>query len=178
MQIDRPIAIALILFAILLLCFFYVVPEYNKLGKLQTELGNKQAEYNAQFEYYNAIAATYAGLQNHKDDIIKIDDALPLDPALGKLIYFLPLTAKENGLVVKDLFLSKSYSGSTAGEPSNTVKDVIFSTDVSGDYTSLERFLVALEKSSRIFEVTSISFGSDTATALQNYSLQIKTHSY
>ena len=48
MQIDRPIAIALILFIILLLVFFLVVPEYNTFKSLQTQLGEKKAEYNAE----------------------------------------------------------------------------------------------------------------------------------
>ena len=89
MQIDRPIATALILFIILLLVFFLVVPEYKTFGKLQEELGEKKAEFNAQFDYYNAIANTYQQLQGRKDDIKKIDDALPQDPALGRVIYFL-----------------------------------------------------------------------------------------
>ena len=84
MQIDRPITIALILFIILLLVFFLVVPEYNTFKNLQTELGEKTAEYNAEYDYYHAISKTYYDLQSHQDDIQKIDDALPTDPDSGK----------------------------------------------------------------------------------------------
>ena len=92
MTIDRPIAIALTLFIILVLVFFLVVPEYNTFTTLQTQLGEKIAEFNAQHDYYAAIAKTYDDLQKHQDDIKKIDTALPAlpqDPTLGKLIYFL-----------------------------------------------------------------------------------------
>jgi len=179
MTIDRPITIALTLFIILLLIFFLVVPEYNTFGKLQTELGIKKAEFNAEFDYYAAIAKTYYDLQSRQDALKKIDDALPnlpQNPTLGKLVYFLQETIKENGLIAKDLFLSKS-SSSNVGVDASNVKDIVFSVDLLGDYPSLERFMASLEKSSRIFEITSISFGSASGPPY-SFSLQIKTHSY
>jgi len=190
MQIDRPIAIALTLFIILLLVFFLVVPEYNTFGKLQTQLGEKKAEFNAEFDYYAAISKVYFDLQGRQDDIKKIDDALPSYPSLGNLIYFLQKTAKDNGLMVKDLFLSKSSQGSAGSNVSDNVKDIVFSINLLGDYASLEGFAVSLEKSSRILEITNISFGSASAPSLESsqsqfqiqqtysFNLQIKTHSY
>lgn len=177
MQIDRPIAIILTLIATLVLVYVLVLPEYNTFTKLQTELGIKKAEFNAEYDYYAAINKTYRDLQNRPDDIKKIDDALPQDPALGKLVYFLQGTAKENGLVVKDLSLSKSSTNSTATTSSN-VKSINFSMDLLGNYASLEGFMMALEKSSRLFEITTISFGSVQAGETYNFNLQIKTYSY
>jgi Tfp pilus assembly protein PilO len=177
MTIDRPIAIALILFITLLLVFFLVLPEYNTFGALQTQLGEKKAEYAAEFDYYAAITKTYYDLQSRQDDIQKIDDALPQDPGIGQLAYFLQETAKENGLMLKDLFLSKSSQGSVSSGISNSIKDMVFSIDLSGDYPSLENFIISLEKSSRIFEITSISFGSASGPPY-SFSLQIETHSY
>ena len=57
MQVDRPIAAAIILFIILLLVFFLVTPEYKTFKKLQSELGEKKAEFNAEFDYYAEITA-------------------------------------------------------------------------------------------------------------------------
>jgi len=181
MTIDRPIAIALIFFIILLLIFFLLSPEYNTFRKLQIELAEKTAEFNAEHDYYAATDRLYFDLQSRKDDIKKIDDALPQDPTLGKLIYFLQETAQANGLIVKNLFLSKSSLSSTninvGDNVSNNVKDIVFSMDILGNYPSLENFIISLEKSSRIFEIISISFGS-ASEQLYNFSLQIKTHSY
>jgi Tfp pilus assembly protein PilO len=177
MHIDRPIAIALILFTILLLVFFLVMPEYNKFKSLQSELGEKRAEYNAEHVYYNAIAETYAELQSRKDDVQKIDNALPESTDFGEVIYYLQQTAKENGLVVKNLFLSKLSSPEAQTGANNTVKDIIFSIDLSGDYPSLLGFMADLEKSARMFEINSISFGSAVKPPY-SFSLQIKTYSY
>ncbi|MCX6723605.1 MAG: type 4a pilus biogenesis protein PilO [Candidatus Staskawiczbacteria bacterium] len=176
MTVDRPIAIALILFIILLLVFFLVVPEYNAFTGLQTELGQKKAEFRAEYDYYAGTDRTYFDLQSRKDDIKKIDDALPQDPSSGKLIYFLQKTAKDSGLILKDIFLSKPSSGNTT-TAAGTVKTLIFSLDLSGSYESLLGFMMSLEKSSRIFEVTGISFSSPKDSA-GSFSLQVKTYSY
>jgi len=178
MHIDRPISIALILFIILLMVFFLVVPEYKTFAELQTDLGKKKAEFDAEFDYYAAITKVYDDLQIRSEEIKAVDDALPQDPTFGKLVYFLQLTAEGNGLTVKDLFLSKTSSGSVESNGEEGVRDVIFSIDLIGSYSSLESFIVSMEKSSRIFEVTNISFGSASGSQLGNFSLQIKTHSY
>ncbi|MCX6721394.1 MAG: type 4a pilus biogenesis protein PilO [Candidatus Staskawiczbacteria bacterium] len=192
MRIDRPIAIAVILFIILVLVFFFVKPEYKNFRDLQITLAEKKAEYNAQVEYYNAITKTYSDLQAHKDQIKKIDDALPQEPSLGKLVYYLQKTSAENGLIVKSLFLAKAASNLPNDQKNKSeMKDITFSMSVLGDYVSLEKFLVSLEKSSRIFETSSISFGSGSTQQpvipgqpqfqtqqIYDFSLQIKTHSY
>jgi len=190
MQIDRPIAIALILFIIILLIFFLVWPQYQNFKALQTSLGEKKAEFNAEYDYYEAITKTYLDLQSRQDDISKIDNALPQDQELGKLVYYLQETATQNGIMVKDLFLSKSAPASAQAGISNSVKDIIFSLDILGDYPSLEKFMIALERSARIFEITNISFGSGMQTSqgssqsqfqtqqVYSFNLQIKTHSY
>jgi len=177
MQIDRPIAIALTLFVILLLIFFLVTPEYNTFKTLQTQLGEKKAEFNAEFDYYAEIAKTHNDLQAHQDDLKKVDGALPQNPVFGTLIYFIQETAKGNGLIIKDLFLSQSSPTSSQTNAGKSVRDTVFSTDLLGGYASLENFIISLEKSSRIFEVTNISFNSVSGPPY-SFSLQIKTHSY
>ena len=190
MTVDRPIAIALILFAILLLVFFLAYPEYQKFKSLQLELGQKRAEFNAEYDYFSTITKSYYDIQNHSDDIKKIDDALPSSSNFGPLIYFFQNKAMENGLMLKSLFLSSS---SPAGLAANVgVKDIVFSLNLSGDYPALENFIRALENSVRLFEITSVSFGlssaasgpqSQTQTQFQtqqvySFSLEVKTHSY
>lgn len=190
MQIDRPIAIALIFFIILLLVFFLVSPEYKAFKKLQVELGEKKAEFNAKFDYYNTITKAFFELQSRKDDLKKVDDALPQDPDMGKIIYYLGSTAAGSGMIIENLFLSKTATANAQTITANNVKEIVFSMDLLGDYQSLGRFMAALEKSARIFEITSISFGSSAqpemgpdetqfeTQQINSFSLQIKTFSY
>jgi len=193
MQIDKPIFIAIILFIVLLSAFFFVVPQYKNLKSLQIDLGQKNAEYIAKFDYYAQIKKNYDDIQKRKADIQKIDDALPKNPNFGQLIYYFQKKAGESGLVLKTISLSQS---SSAGG----INNLTFSLGISGDYVSLENFMISLEKSARLFEISSISFGSSGAPSAQqvakagstavpaiaqfqntgvfSFSFQVRTYSY
>jgi len=177
MSIDRPIAIALIIVITVLLIFFFVLPEYNKFSQLRQSLAEKLGEYDAQHDYYAAIDKIALDLQDKKAELTKIDNALPQDASLGSLMYYLQKTAKSSGLITKSLFLSKAAASTAKTESTNTVKEIIFSMDATGDYPSLQSFISTLEKSARIFEVNRISFSSSAGPPF-NFNLQIKTQSY
>jgi Tfp pilus assembly protein PilO len=182
-HIDKPIIIALILFIILLLIFFLVAPEYQRFKDLQSELGIKKAEYNAEYDYYSAIVQTYYDLQSKTADVKKIDSALPSDPNLGKLVYFLQEQSSKSGLMLKSLFLTKAAVSS----PGSSIKDISLSLNLIGNYSALESFISSLEKSARLFEIISVTFGSGetsrTETQFQtqsifSFNMQIDTHTY
>ncbi len=186
MSIDRPLATAGMLFAGVLLMFFVVTPVYKQFNILQLNLAEKKAEFNAKYEYYADIAKKYDDLQGRKDEVAKVDDALPENADFGQLMYYLQQKANDSGLLLRNIVLSQSAK---AGEQKQ-VKDISFSLQCFGNYAALKNFVTTLERSSRIFEVSSISFGSAaqqatplTGAQLQsqnafNFSLQIKTHSY
>jgi len=173
MQVDRPIIIAIVFFAILILVMFLVMPEFNNFKQLQIDLGGKIAERDAKHDYYATIEKIYSDLYERQEDLVKIDDALPSESSLGKVIYFIQESARESALMLKDLSVSQ-----TSGGANSSVKDISLTTNVAGSFSSLENFLKALEKSSRIIEITNISFGAVEQGAVQNFSLQIKTFSY
>lgn len=183
MRIDKPITIALILLVALILVFILVKPEYVVFKELQTDLGIKKAEYNAEFDYYSEISRNYAELKSHAEDVKKIDAALPSDPMLGKLIYFVQEKASTSGLILKSLFLTKS-SGSSG---SNSVKELAFSLSLAGNYPALKTFISYLENSAKIFEIKSINFGSAEVSGGQmqlfsesvySFSVQVNTYIY
>ena len=201
MQIDRPITIAVCLFIVLLLIFFLVVPQYNVFKDLRVELGKKKAEYNAEYEYFSEIAKNYSQIQALEQDIEKIDDALPIGYNFGNLIYYFQNQALADGMIIKSMFLSKSSSAgakktnysyeSESGESKMPqMNEIGFSLNMTGSYSSLENFIVSLEKSARLFEIKTISFGSQSAQQSSEaesqfqmeetykFNLEVATHSY
>ena len=182
MTIDRPITIAVTLFIILLLIFFLVVPKYHQFKELQQKIGEQQSAYDAKFAYYSEVAKVYDQLQAKKDIVDKIDSAIPSNIAYGPLVYFFQKKAMENGMIVRGLFLSKA----APINPESNLKEIGFSLDVLGSYSALKSFMASLEKSSRLFEITNISFGSSGVSVagqlqiLQIYpfKLEVKTFSY
>lgn len=183
MEIDRPIVIGITAFAVLLMLFFLVVPQYKQLQKLQVELAQKTAEFNSQYDYYAEITKNYFIIQSKKEDIQKIDDALPKGANLGELMYYLQKKVKDNGLILKTIFLSQSTADTSSG-----VKDLTFSLSFNGDYTSLNQFIESLENSARIFDISNLNFGSVVVTSkalnqfqsdgIFDFSVELKTHTY
>jgi len=198
MKIDRPITIAICFFAILLLVYFLLMPEYNTFKNLRLELGKKRAEYNAEYQYFSEIAMLYAQIQSRQEELQKIDDALPIGSNFSNLVYYFQNQASADGLTVKSLFLSKSSStdaktsakNKTSSQTQGEMKDIVFSLNMMGSYSSLENFIVSLEKSARLFEIANISFGSAVVLAASepeaqfqteqtyNFVLDVLTHSY
>lgn len=183
MEFDKPITIALILFVILLLIFFLVVPKYKALRNLELDLAQKQAEYQAQFDYYSEVDKSYREIKDKKDEIQKIDDALPPKPDFGQVVYYFQERARESGLLFKTFTLSQS--------PGTNMRSIVFSLSLSGSYTSLGKFMASLENSARLFEISRISFGSAVQQQVEgskvkapvgepvfNFSLEVKTQSY
>jgi len=193
MEIDRPITIAVILFIILLLIFFLVVPKYHQFKDLQQKMGEKQTEFDAKFSYYSEIAKVYEQIMAKKDIVDKIDSAIPSNVSYGPLVYFFQKKGLENGLIVRGLSLTKV----SPANPESDIKEIVFSLDLLGGYTAFKSFMSSLEKSARLFEVTNISFGSSASSIsstsssvspktpsliqiLQTYpfKLEVKTYSY
>ena len=170
------------------------MPEYRTFKSLQSELGNKKAEYAAEFEYYSEVTRAYNELVSRKEDIAKIDQALPVASNFGSLVYYFQNQATQNGLIIKNLFLAKSApvisKTETGAAIKSNINNIVFSLNLLGSYSSLENFLVSLEQSAKLFEITSISFGTQSQgfgassqTQFQgqqtyNFSLEVQTHSY
>lgn len=198
MKIDRPITIAVIIFIIILLMYFFVVPKYYEFKDLQVKLGEAEAEYNAKFAYFSEVSKIFRELEDRQESLEKIENAIPPKPQLADLVYFFQQKGTASGLIVKNILLTKISPVTSE----SSIKEIVFSLDVMGNYQSLKNFLSALENSSRLFEVGNISFGSQTlnqssSSQTQNpiskqktlivqpivqqvysFKFEIKTHSY
>ena len=75
MKVDRPIAIAIIVFIIILLMYFFVVPKYYEFRDTQVQLGKAEAEYNGKFAYYSEISKIFRELEDRKETLDKVVNA-------------------------------------------------------------------------------------------------------
>lgn len=168
MKVDRPITIAVIIFIIILLMYFFVVPKYYEFKDLQIKLGKAEAEYNAKFAYFSEVSKIFRELEDRQESLEKIENAMPPKPQLADLVYFFQQKGTESGLIVKNILLTKISPVTSE----SSIKEIIFSLDVLGNYQSLKTFLSSLEGSSRLFEVGNISFGSQALNQLSSPQIQ------
>ena len=177
------------------------MPKYYEFRDLQIQLGKTEAEYNGKFAYYSEISKIFRELEDRKETLDKIDNAIPPKSQLADLIYFFQQKGTESGLIIKNISLTKiSPVTSDSNISDSNIKETVFSLDALGNYQSLKNFLYLLENSSRLFKVGNISFGIQvvsSASSPQNqppvskipiiqppiqqiyyFKLEIKTHSY
>lgn len=181
MELDKPITIAVILFIILVSSFYLVLPKYQEFQDLLTKVGEKEAEFTGKSAYFIEVTRVHKELMLYKDNLEKIDTALPQKFSLATILNFLYKKSSENGLLFQGVSVNKaSPTGGDTG-----VKETSISLQILGSYTSLEKFINSLENSSRLIEGENIAFSVTPPTIEspqppQNYpiTLEIKVYSY
>lgn len=192
MEINKPVSAIIVLIIALMVFFLFALPKYQESNELETELAQKEARYEGLVNYNLTLSNLLKSIEEKQDVLAKIDSALPPDPSLAPIVYFVQQKADQSQLAVKSITFSQvapQVYGQVLSQDSNNkeVKSIIFSVDIFGSYQGLKKFLLSLERSSRLFEVNSIAFGSEalngtakSKNALQAYDfkLEIKTQAY
>ncbi len=190
MELNKPITTIIIVIITAMLVFLFVIPEYQQSQDLELSLAQKSAQYDSQSAYYQNIASLQNSLTQRKEALDKINSSLPDTFQLAPLTYFFQQKSKETGSTLKSVVFLDSEPQTAATQPATSapkkVRSISFSIDLIGSYQSLKSFLVALEKSSRIFEVDTVSFASikdqqgtaPSQNQTYDFKLAVKTYSY
>jgi len=140
----------------LVLLFLFLIPQYQQAAALQQSLLQKQQEYYSDSAYNTKLSQTIQKINDQKDNLAKIDDALPSDFALAPMVYFFQKNASDNGLAL----MSTSLNQISPASENSQVKIVTFSLSLSGTYEHFKKFLGSMDNSARLFDVNSITFAS------------------
>lgn len=184
MEINKPI-VAMILFVICaVLIFLFVYPKFQESNTLKDTLAKRQLDYSGTAAYYAKVSDVIKIIDSKKDDLAKIDSALPSDFSVSELLYFLQKKEAEAGLVSKSISFNQGSSVDVSGE----VRSITFTTNLSGSYEAFKKFLSSLDTSVRLFDVDSISLraaGFSQAAGLTSaeqqlysFDLIVETHTY
>lgn len=159
---------------IIIVCFIaalgtvliFVRPEYQKLQEFKKTIEFKQNELASKAEYYSAVQKIAADLESYQAELNKISSSFPAEPFLPALFYYLGQKASQSGLI-----LEKIEFGGT--------EEISISLQLTGSYSSLKNFLLAIEKSVKLIQVQNISFSAPgDSQKLFSFNLNIQTHSY
>lgn len=154
MEIDKPITISIILFLVLVLVFYLVIPKYKEFQSFLVEIGIKEAEFQAKDAYFIEVTKTYRELIQHKDSLEKIEAALPDELSLSSLVNFLYQKGSEKGLIIKRISILNNKSSNLEKK----FKETIISLNLFGSYIAFKDFLLAIEKSARLIDSQDFSF--------------------
>ncbi len=151
-------AIFIIAFA---LGFFLLLPKTQELRDLQVQVQNKMGELKEREKYYAGLKAIMDDLNHYRENLEKINSALPVGADAAAMMYFTKNAAMHSGLSVKGI----EYSGAAAAaadptSPEVSLKNYTVSLKLSGSYGNFKSFLAVIENSSRLITIESLGVDS------------------
>jgi Tfp pilus assembly protein PilO len=145
-------AIFFILTAFLILNFL-VLPQYQNWQTVSQRIGEIEKEAQSRSEYFQQIQKIAQDLKRNSLNLKKIENALPQNPSLPQLFYFIQKVNTETGLSFQ-----KIGKIETKENPQTKIKETSVDIVLTGDYSALKNFLSKIETSARLIEVEKISF--------------------
>ena len=155
MKRDSLISTIILFMAGTAIIFFSVVPKYKDYTYLDSRLLELQSQYSDRLNYYKKLTDTVSKIESNQDFVNKMNSALPESDSASEIIGFLQNQSVENKLKIQSISFSK-----VSQSVGSNIKNISFTIDLYGQYYDFKKFLESLDKSSRIFEVASISFQS------------------
>jgi len=197
------ISVILLIIAIIGGCFFWW-PKYQEFKKQVVLLEQVDKSLGKKNSYYLKLKETSNKLKTYKDEIDKIDSALPAKVSLPILFDYIEKMSINNKLVLNSISSSGVSSGNSgnsgqslssseptisssettmvgqggkiSAEPTGGVEKFLLGLSLTGTYPAFKNFLSAVYKSARFFEVKSISFSSPAEKDLFNFNLSLETY--
>ncbi len=152
--------------------FFVLWPNFQELKVVQANIEKKEAEFKSKREYLQILEEIKAELEESKEELLKINTALPSDPSVPSLFNYLQSVASGSGLIVAEI---SPFAVSPSGVFSD-LKEITFNIKISGSYSSVKSFILTLERTARLIEIESISL-SPTGDGSFGFSFKLKTFS-
>ncbi|HPM39096.1 MAG TPA: hypothetical protein PLF93_00470 [Candidatus Pacearchaeota archaeon] len=150
---------------IFLINYFFVFPEYNLLKEKNKKIKNLSTDEEFIKNYYDIVNKNLEDLNNAKWGSKKniLEQNFDSSPFFSSIVKdFLRTKALESGLIVSDIYVSRPviienseelYKSELIG-PVNKTR---FELSLEGNYFAFKNFISAIEKSSRIGSIESIS---------------------
>jgi Tfp pilus assembly protein PilO len=182
-----PIISVILLVILLVGGYFFWWPKYQEFRRQSAALEQETKALEQKNNYYSKLEEISNKLAAYKDEINKIDSALPAEASLPVLFDFIKKTSMENELILNSISPSGAGKSSSKYNKSNAnteisaetaagVEKISISISLSGAYPALKNFLSAIYKNARLIEVNSISFSSPSEADLFNFDLSLETY--
>ena len=176
-MVNRSYIIVPALISVLILSFLLVWPKYEDLRTAQANVDEKTIELQRKKEYFEKVEATYDALEDAMGVFPIISRALPEEPTTSSSFYYFQQTAGGTGLLLEKI----SLEGISESSKRPNVKETNISMSLNGRYhPAFKNFISTIERSDRLFEISSISFKSpmDPEDEYFNFEINLKKHGY
>ena len=152
---------------------FVLWPGFQELKAVRADIERGGGELQSEREYLQMLDEIKVELEENKEEIAKVNTALPSDPSVPSLFSYLQRTASESGLILTEI---NPFSVSSPVILTD-LKEITFSVKISGPYASAKNFISTVERSARMIEIESISLTPSEEGSF-GVDLRIKAFSY
>ena len=183
MKIDIKKYLPIILILVIIGCgvagYFLVWPKYQELDNLKKEFEIKDEQLKEKQSYNSELDILAESIKQHSEEIAKIDTALPLQPSIAALYYFIKELDSKTGLNFENINISSLFTSKATASTTESYYNMPFSVSMSGNYSEFKDFLEGLYLSSRIVEVQDLEFSEDSETRNRYIlNLNLNTHKF
>ena len=162
------------LISVFILSFLLVWPKYEDFRTMQANVREKTIELKNKEEYFVKVQETHKKLVDPLGVFPIINTALPEEPTAPSSFYY--FQERAGGMLRKI-----SLEGVSVSPKSPTITETNISMSLKGSYRpSFKNFISSIENSSRLFEISEISFVSpmDPEDEFFEFNINLKKHGY
>ena len=159
----------LLIIVCVLFAWFIILPKKADRDQKQRELAVVQDEQSQTADKLATLKSLIESLKAHQDQIVILDEALPLSAKIINAQLLIEELAKSVSVTVGDISISGDSTAVVAGDKtlladfygaSRSLHKLSGSVYVIGTFSQLEAFLQKLETSGRLMDITEFSIDS------------------
>jgi Tfp pilus assembly protein PilO len=184
---NKSLIIPILLFIAFLSFVYLIMPEYDALDKAKQNRKERELELRSVENYYEKIQGHVDQLEEHKENLSKIDSALPNSASFSAVANFLQTASSESGVFLETISVKSSEVQSTpkkgedVGDKKELPSDVsrsLAEIQVYGHYDNFKNFIELIERSARFFEIRNINLSTAGIEEVPILDLSLNFYSY
>jgi hypothetical protein len=169
--------------ALFLIAGFVVLrPPLNALKTLRADAAGLQVQLEDERAYLESLKrSTEAAQRIPEETLADVEEALPSEAGIPKLLETLSRIAVSQNVRLSSIQFSAPREDVAVGQPSTTKGTPVQFVDISmnlgsPNYATTRRYLDALERNLRLFDIQNIAVAPGQGEADQVYSIQMRAY--
>lgn len=157
-------------------------PQLENYKGLLGQVESKQAQLNGERNYLQSLEQSIAAAEKIPAETLQdVEEALPSEPGIPELIVRLSRLAEAHRVVLSNIQFSQPTNapevGQEATEKGTPVQVMTINMNLaSPSYAATRRYLDAVERNLRLFDVQTLSVAPGQGDDGQSYAIQLRTY--
>lgn len=176
---------ALLLIVFVLFTWFILKPKLTESASQRAKLKTAEAQLNQVKKDKQDLAQLVEELRSSPQDVLKVDEALPLNGRVSKVYVMLDSYVRTAGMTLTLISADDTSDAFASGDksilenpyqPGRELHTITLTTSVTGTMEQFKNLLQLIETSGRVLDVTSVEVIGEEA--VPKFRITVKAYSY